>query len=76
MLHQCRFCTYQTPIKSNLRRHIKYKHGNHSASNPHPYVHRYLHQQPNPYPQCTPEMIANNTYYTKEIRAPVCVKRE
>ena len=72
MLHQCRFCTYQTTVKSNLKRHIKNKHGNHSvaASNPHPYVHPYLHQQPNPYPQRTPEMIANNTYYTKETRAP------
>ena len=40
------------------------------VSNPHPYVHPYLQQQPNPYPQRTPEMIANNTYYAKETRAP------
>ena len=28
MLHQCKFCTYHTPVKSNLRRHIQNKHGN------------------------------------------------
>ena len=27
MLHQCKFCTYHTPVKSNLRRHIQNKHG-------------------------------------------------
>ena len=45
---------------------MKNKHGNHpvAASNPHPYVHPYLNnnnQQPNTYPQRTPEMVANNT---------------
>ena len=51
---------------------MKNKHGNHSVAtfNPHPYVHLYLQQQPNAYPERTPEIVANNTYYTKEIRAP------
>ena len=41
------------------------------VSNPHPYVHPYIQQQQsNSYPQRTPEMVANNTYYAKEIRAP------
>ena len=78
MLYQCRFCTYHTSVKSNLRRHIKNKHGNGSncahpasASNPHPYVHPYLdNNQRNAYPQRTPEMVANNTYYAKGTRAP------
>ena len=72
MLHQCSYCNYNTTVIFNLRRHIKNKHGNHTvaASNPHPYVHPYVQQQPNPYPQRTPEMVANNTYYAKETRAP------
>ena len=40
------------------------------VSSPHPYAHPYIQHQPNPYPQRTPEMIANNTYYAKETRAP------
>ena len=72
MLHQCSYCNYNTTVIFNLRRHIKNKHGNHTvaASNPHPYVHPYVQQQPNPYPQRTPEMVANNTYYARETRAP------
>ena len=58
MLHQCSYCTYQTTVKSNLRRHLKIKHGNH-ASNSHPYI------QQQAYPQRTPEMVANNTYYPR-----------
>ena len=51
---------------------MKNKHGNHpvAASNPQPYVHRYLHQKPNTYAQHTSEMVANNTYYAMETRAP------
>ena len=54
---------------------MKNKHGNHPIAtlNPHPHVHPYLNHvnhHPNTYPQRTPEMVANNTYYTKEIRAP------
>ena len=64
MLHQCRFCTYQTTVKSNLKRHIRNKHGNHSVATPHPYGQRQ------PHPQRTPEMVANNTYYANEVRAP------
>ena len=26
MLHNCRYCDYQSPYKSNLRRHSKNKH--------------------------------------------------
>ena len=80
MLHKCSYCTYHTTVKYNLRRHIKNKHGNHpnsaqpvAASNPHPYVHPYINnasQQPITYQQRTPEMVANNTYYAKETRAP------
>ena len=80
MFHKCRYCYYESPYKPNLKRHMKNKHGNHlnsvqplAASNPHPYVHPYLNnnnQQSNPYPQCTPEMVANNTYYARETRAP------
>ena len=66
MFHQCSYCTYQTTVKSNLRRHLKNKHGNNTvaAYNLHPYVHQQSH------PQRTPEMVANNTYYAKETRAP------
>ena len=73
MLHQCSYCNYNTTVIFNLRRHIKNKHGNHTvaASNPHPYVHPYVQQQqPNSHPQRTAEMVANNTYYAKETRAP------
>ena len=28
MFHQCEYCVYKTPLKSNLRRHIKNKHVN------------------------------------------------
>ena len=78
MLHKCSYCTYHTTVKYNLRRHIKNKHGNHpnstqpvAASNPHPYVHPYINNaSQQPYPQRTPEMVANNTYYAKETRAP------
>ena len=35
----------------------------------HPYL-NHVNQQPNTYPQRTAEMDANNTYYTKETRAP------
>ena len=78
MLHKCSYCTYHTTVKYNLRRHMKNKHGNHpksgqpvAASNPHPYVHPYLNNaSQQPYPQRTPEMVANNTYYAKETRAP------
>ena len=80
MLHKYSYCTYHTTVKYNLRRHIKNKHGNHpnsaqpvAASNPHPYVHPYLNnvnQQPDARPQRTPEMVANNTYYAEETRAP------
>ena len=45
-------------------------------SNPHPYAHPYLNhanQQPNTYPPRTAEMVANNTYYAKEVRAPTKV---
>ena len=66
MLHQCSYCHYNTVVKSNLRRHIKIKHENHTAaaSNPHPY------HQPNFHPQRTAQMIANNMYYANETRAP------
>ena len=75
MLHQCSYCNYNTTVIFNLRRHIKNKHGNHTvaASNPHPYVHPFLshaNQQVNTYPHRTPEMVANNTYYAEETRAP------
>ena len=78
MLHKCSYCTYHTTVKYNLRRRMKNKHGNHpksaqpvAASNPHPYVHPYLNNaSQQPYPQRTPEMVANNTYYAKETRAP------
>ena len=46
---------------------------NQHVSNPHPYVHPYLNnanQQPDARPQRTPEMVANNTYYAEETRAP------
>ena len=58
---------------------MKNKHGNHPVAahqhtfNPHPHAHPYLNHvnhHPNIYPQRTPEMVANNTYYTKGIRAP------
>ena len=52
---------------------MKNKHGNHpvAASNPHPNVHPYLNNaSQEPYPQRTPEMIANNTYYAEGTRAP------
>ena len=81
--HQCNFCAYASDRKPDVKRHVEKKHpgmgsvqpaGTHKyASNPHPYVHPYLNhanQQPNPYPQRTPEMVANNTYYAKETRAP------
>ena len=57
----------------------KKKHGfqetnsNQHAFKAHPYEHPYLvnnNKQPNPYPQRTPEMVANNTYYAEETRAP------
>ena len=66
MLHQCSYCHYNTVVKSNLRRHIQNKHGNHTvvASNTHPYI------QPNSHPQRTAQMIANNMYYANETRAP------
>ena len=64
MLHQCSYCTYQTTVKSNL----KNKHGNRpvAAYNPHPYgrLQQLVH------PQRTSEMVANNTYFNKETRAP------
>ena len=63
MIHKCRYCDYESAYRPNLKRHIKNKHGNH-ASNPHPYVQQQAH------PQRTPEMVANNTYYAKETRAP------
>ena len=28
MIHQCEYCVYKTPLKANLRRHIKNKHVN------------------------------------------------
>ena len=28
MFHQCKYCVYKTPLKANLRRHIKNKHVN------------------------------------------------
>ena len=79
MFHKCKYCDYQSPYRPNLRRHEKNKHGFQEpnsyqhASKAHPYEHPYLgnsNQQPNHYPQQTPEMVANNTYYAKETRAP------
>ena len=79
MFHKCKYCDYQSPYRPNLRRHEKNKHvfqepnSYHHASKAHPYEHPYLgnnNQQSNPYPQRTPEMVANNTYYAKETRAP------
>ena len=79
MFHKCKYCDYQSPYRPNLRRHEKNKHGfqetnsNQHAFKAHPYEHPYLannNQQPNPYPQRTPEMVANNTYYAEETRAP------
>jgi hypothetical protein len=43
------------------------------ASHPQPHLHPYITsgtQQGNNFPQRTPEMVANNTYYAKETRAP------
>ena len=79
MFHKCKYCDYQSPYRPNLRRHEKNKHGFQEpnsyqhASKAHPYEHPYLgnsNQQPNHYPQRTPEMVANNTYYAKGTRAP------
>ena len=79
-VHSCKYCSYQSDRLYNLNVHLRNKHGNHSnsaqkvaASNPHPYLHPYLNnnnQQPNTFPQRTAEMVANNTYYAKETRAP------
>ena len=84
--HQCNFCAYASDRKPDVKRHVEKKHpgmgsvqpaGTHKyASNPHPYVHPYLNhanQQPNTYPPRTAEMVANNTYYAKEVRAPTKV---
>jgi hypothetical protein len=79
-MYQCDFCNYESIYKYNVMRHEEGKHGQNSKKNKpnsfqhtskaHPYVHPYVQQQPNPYPQRTPEMVANNTYYAKETRAP------
>ena len=79
MMHSCDYCQYQSSRKYNLHVHMNNKHGIHStqpvaASKPHPYVHPYMthanQQTPSAFPPRTPEMIANNTYYAKETRAP------
>ena len=76
MFHKCKYCDYQSPYRPNLRRHEKKQHGFQEPNSfqhtfkAHPYVHPYVQQQPNPYRQRTPEMVANNTYYAKETRAP------
>jgi hypothetical protein len=77
-VHSCKYCSYQSDRLYNLKVHQRNKHGNHlksaqpaAASNPHPYIHPYLNNaSQQPYPQRTPEMVANNTYYAKETRAP------
>ena len=79
MTFSCDYCKYQSTRKYNLNVHINNKHGSQSTaskaytSQPHPYVHPFLshaNQQVNTYPHRTPEMVANNTYYAKETRAP------
>ena len=87
MIHKCRYCDYESAYRPNMKRHMENKHGNHlnsvqptethkDPSNPHQYVHPYLNhanQQHNTYPPRTAEMVANNTYYAKEVRAPTKV---
>ena len=72
-MYKCSYCPVTSKKKWNIQVHEARKHKAHSSapSNPHPYVHPYLNNaSQQPYPQRTPEMVANNTYYAKETRAP------
>ena len=72
-MYKCSYCPLTSKKKWNIQVHEARKHKAHSSAptNPHPYVHPYLNNaSQQPYPQRTPEMVANNIYYAQGTRAP------
>ena len=75
---KCPNCVYESDTWS-VKRHFERKHKERSkffqhASKPHPYVHPYINnnnqQTTSDFLPRTPEMVANNTYYAMDTRAP------
>ena len=66
---KCPKCVYESDTWS-VNRHFERKHKKQLATASGTYEGHSGTQQSNTYPQRTPEMVANNTYYAKGTRAP------